>query len=353
MKKRNGQMRILESLIACGLILMSYAFLSKSSSFISTQNDSELKNTANNVLNVLENDQLLISIKNDELFWKTKIQEIIRSTIPPNVYYNVTFKSLTSNTTIGEPVTNINDVTKLGELYAESIQGVYSLSYPIVQKTNVLIDIILVMDRSGSMSWYIPGDPQPKIYYTKLAAKNFINRLNVTADKAGLTSFATDSRIDSSLTGNFDYVKTKIDALWASGSTNLAGGIDKANIEFQNNGRTDSFKVMIILTDGKANWWDGNPGGQNERLGAEYAIEKAEVAKNMGIKIFTIGLGASDYLNETLLETIQTDGYFKAPSAQDLDTIYQSIADRITSEVKYDVILIQVTVMKPLEGVSR
>ena len=353
MKKRNGQMRILEAIIACGLIIMSYTFLSKSSSFISTQNNSELKNTANNVLNVLENDQLLIDIKNAELYWKTKIHEIISSTIPPNVYYNVTFKSLTTNTTIGEPISNINNVTLLRELYSESIQGVYSFSYPIVQKADVKIDIILVMDRSGSMSWYIPGDPQPKIYYTKLAAKNFIDRLNVTADKTGLTSFATDSRIDASLTNNYPYVKTKIDSLSASGSTNLMGGIDKANIEFQNNGRTDSVKVMIILTDGKANWWDGNSGGQNERLGAEYAIEKADVSKSMGIKIFTIGLGAPDYLNETLLETIQTDGYFKAPSAQDLDTIYQTIADRIMSEVKYDVILIQVTVMKPLEGVIR
>jgi hypothetical protein len=353
MKKRNGQMRILEAMIACGLILMSYAFLAKSSSFISTQNDSELKNTANNVLNVLENDQLLIGIKNDELVWKTKIQEIISSTIPPNVYYNVTFRSLISNATIGEPVSNINNVTQLRELYAESIQGVYSFSYPIVQKSNVLIDVILVMDRSGSMSWYIPGDPQPKIYYTKLAAKNFINRLNVTADKAGLTSFATDSRTDASLSNNYNYVKTKIDSLYASGSTNLMGGINKANIEFQANGRTDSVKVMIILTDGKANWYDGYHGNENEQLGAQYAIEKANVAKNMGIKIFTIGLGASDYLNETLLETIQTDGYFKAPSAQDLDTIYQSIADRIMSEVKYDIILIQVTVMKSLEGVNR
>jgi Mg-chelatase subunit ChlD len=353
MKKRNGQMRILEAIIACGLIIMSYTFLSKSSSFITTQNSSELKNTANNVLNVLENDQLLISIQSDELNWKTKLQEIISSTIPPNVYYNVTFKSITSNTTIGEPITNINDVTQLRELYSESIQGVYSFSYPIVQKTDVMIDVIMIMDRSGSMSWYIPGDPQPKIYYTKLAAKNFISRLNVTADKAGLTSFATDSRLDTILTNNYASVKTKIDSLYASGSTNLMGGINKANIEFQNNGRADSVKVMVILTDGKANWWDGNSGWQDERRAAEYAIEKADVAKSMGIKIFTIGLGAPDYLNETLLETIQTDGYFKAPSAQDLDTIYQTIADRIMSEVKYDTILIQVTVMKPLEGVTR
>src|SRR4030042_2789084 len=272
MKKRSGQMRILKAIIACGLIVMSYTFLSKSSSFITTQNNSELKSTANNVLNVLENDQLLISIKNDELYWRTKIQEIISSTIPPNVYYNVTFKSIITNTTIGEPVSNINNVTQLSELYSESIQGVYSFSYPIVQKTNVMIDVVLVMDRSGSMSWYIPGDPQPKIYYTKLAAKNFIGRLNVTADKAGLTSFATDSRIDSSLTNNYASVKTKIDSLIASGSTNLMGGINKANIEFQNNGRADSVKVMIILTDGKANWWDGNSGWQDERLGAEYAI---------------------------------------------------------------------------------
>jgi len=58
-------------------------------------------------------------------------------------------------------------------------------------------------------------------------------------------------------------------------------------------------------------------------------------------------LGAQDYLNETLLKQIQTDGYFFAPSATDLDSIYQAIAEDLILEVKYDVVLITITLMKP------
>lgn len=353
MKKRSGQMRILEAFIACGLILMAYAFLSKSNTIVATQENSGLQSMSANLLNVLQNQELLMNINPNNIYWKTQLAEIVRSVIPPNVYYNITFQSLVTNKTIGEPVTNIDDTINMQQLNANSIYGIYSYSYPVLQKTDTPLDVIMVMDRSGSMSWYIPGDSHPKIYYTKISAKNFIDRMNSTIDKAGLSSFATDSKLDIGLTSSYSIVKSKIDSLIASGSTNMMGGIKKANAEFQTNGRSEAVKVMIILTDGVANWWDGNTGGQNEQLGSYYAQQQADIAKNAGTKIFTIGLGDPSYLNETLLKNIQTDGYFRAPSAQDLERIYQSIADKIMSEVKYDVIGVQVELMKPIEGLTK
>lgn len=348
MRNRRGQMRIMEALIACLLILFAYLFLSRTT--VSSEKNFELRTMSENLLNTLKNQDLLVHIINNKPGWKSELNEIVRSILPPNVYYNITFRSLATNTTIGEPITNINFWDNLNNTNSATAQGVYTFSYPFVQVTDVLLDIVMVMDRSGSMNYKIPGDPQPKIYYTKLAAINFINRLNTSTDRVGLTSFSTTSTTDASLTFDHAYVKTKINALSPSGWTNMMGGINKANLLFTSSGRTNATWVMIILSDGVANWWDGNPGPDNEILGCRYAAQKAQIAKDMGIRIYTIGLGAPDYLNETLLKEIQTNGYYFAPSAQDLDSIYQAIAEDLIYSVKYDVILITVTLTKPILG---
>ncbi|MGQ9679323.1 MAG: vWA domain-containing protein [Candidatus Bathyarchaeia archaeon] len=342
-----GQMRIIEALIACLIILFAYFFLSRTS--VSSQKNVELTSISQNLLSTLENQDLLISIIEDDSDWASKLDEIIRAILPPDIFYNVTFRSLVTGESIGG-VTNLNFWNNVSHTDSVTVQGVYTFSYPYVQLTDILLDIVMVMDRSGSMNWKIPGDPQPKIYYTKLAANNFIDRLNTTTDRVGLTSFATTSTIDAYLTFDHSYVKSKVNSLNPSGWTNMEGGINKANVLFDDYGRENATWVMIILSDGVANWWDGNPGPENEALGCRYAAEKAQVAKDMGVKIYTIGLGDPSYLNETLLREIQTDGYYFAPSAQDLNSIYQSIAEDLIYDVKYDMILITVTLMQPVYG---
>jgi hypothetical protein len=287
-----------------------------------------------------------VGVIDEDSNWKTQLNEIIKASLPPNTYYNITFTSLLTGDNIGSPISNY-DAAMLGEYNTVSVNGVYSLSYPVLQETNTPIDVMLVIDRSGSMSDRIPGDTNSKLYYAKLAARNFISKLDSETDTVGLASFATTSTLNSGLTSSFSTVNTQINALAASGSTNLMGGINKANVEFTDHLDNDRAQVMIILTDGVANYWDGHSGSQNEYWGCRYAEEKADET-DASIKVFTIGLGSTSYLNQTLLQNIQTDGYYYSPSAQDLDNIYQSIADRILSSVSYDVILVQVTLKEPL-----
>jgi len=343
-------MRIVEAFFACILILSTYSFVSFYSSTISGVKREELDTMVQNMLVTLENQQLLISITENDPNWQYEIKDILNNILPPDILYNITFKSLISNATYGDAITNIMYNDNGTQYNLASANGLYTLSYPMLQKTDILLDVTMVMDRSGSMSWELEGDPQPKIYYTKLAATNFIDRLNMTTDRVGLTSFGTDSRIDAYLTFDHAYAKSKVNALNPNGWTNMEGGINKANTIFSGYGRDNATWVMIVLSDGVANWWDGNPGPYNEVLGCRYAAEKAEITKDLGVKIYTIGLGDPSYLNETLLREIQTNGYYFAPSAQDLDSIYQAIAEDLIFEVRYDVILIQITLMKPIGG---
>jgi hypothetical protein len=346
-KLRRGQMRILEAIIACIMILTTYFFIQRSNYSVTVQSKTELKKTADNLLNTLENQDLLVGVIDGDSNWEVQLNEIIRASIPSNVYYNVTFTSLLSGNSLGVPITNISNATLVSQYNTVSTNGVYSLSYPVLKQKPISVDVMLVIDKSGSMNDRLPGDTHTKLYYAKLAAQNFLTKLK-TSDRVGLSSFESVSILNKGLTSDFTAVSLAINSLNYGGSTNLMGGINKATTEIVSHGNVTHTYVMIVLTDGVANYWDNYHGSQNERLGCQYAEGKAQEAKEQNIKIFSIGLGSHTSLNETLLQHIQTNGYYYAPSAQDLDNIYQSIADQILSSVSYDVVLVQVTLKEPL-----
>ena len=86
-------------------------------------------------------------------------------------------------------------------------------------------DIVLVLDRSGSMT----GQPLADL---KLGAKTFIDIIAEatqgssdfigSGSRIGLVSFASGASIGMPLTDNVESLKNAVDALTASGSTNHA-----------------------------------------------------------------------------------------------------------------------------------
>ena len=61
----------------------------------------------------------------------------------------------------------------------------------------------------------------------------------------------------------------------------------------------------------------------------DYALGKAQIAAQMGYKIFTIGLGEKEEINEEMLQEIADltgANYYHAPEGKDLKEIYETIA---------------------------
>lgn len=113
--------------------------------------------------------------------------------------------------------------------------------------------------------------------------------------------------------------------------TNIGGGLKKAREQFETlpaseNGRN---RFIILLTDGITNVSDV-PGLTPQ----QFALQQADAAQDMDVKIFVIGLGV--YVNESDLRAIASpDGqggmlYFGA-RASDLQDIYNRIAEQIIS----------------------
>lgn len=115
------------------------------------------------------------------------------------------------------------------------------------------IDVVMVMDRSGSMEG-------ARMTSAKSAANTFIENMKAGNNQVGLVSFATDTTKDQTLTNDFDGVKVKVNKLNADGATQMRRALYEGITEVQSHGRSGAVKAVILLTDGDWNY-DGSPLG--------------------------------------------------------------------------------------------
>jgi len=194
------------------------------------------------------------------------------------------------------------------------------------------LDVMLVLDRSGSMAGQKMAD-------LKVAAKFFVDKLDENYDQAGLVSYSRFATLDQTLlimtAANKNTLKDNIDNLCGnfnlcSGSTNIGDAIAEATSELTSvRSREDAAKVQILLSDGIAN----EPWGEDP---VQYTIDKAKEACLENIKIYTISLGGD--ANRALMQRvadITLGKEYYAPSSEDLQDIFDEISKEITVASDY------------------
>jgi hypothetical protein len=288
-------------------------------------------------------------------FTEAQLKTLISTLLPPSSVFTVYFGSSMTNSTLLN-ATNMGSSLYSG-LNAFSAYGTFTISLPLSQLEYQPVDVMLVMDVSGSMGEDY-NTTHTKLDMAKAAAESFIGQLNMSRDRVGLASFSTGATIDCLLTNETAVINSEIDGLNSNGYTNIGGGISKANEEFVNDGRPEAVWVMILLSDGVANYYYDEEGGlvhdttanstHSGQYAAQYAVEQADCAKilmDKGVRIYTIGLGSA-YLDEDLLKQLAFDEskYFNAPTAADLAEIYELISKDILLQVRYDIVIIQLDI---------
>lgn len=189
------------------------------------------------------------------------------------------------------------------------------------------LDIMLVLDRSGSMGGQ-------KLADAKNAAKSFVDKLNGAYDQAGLASFSTAAALNQRLLimngTNKTTLKNRIDSLGANGYTNIGDAIAIATTELASaRAKTGAARVQVLLSDGNPN----RPTGVDAN---QYAIDKAKQACRNSTTIYTISLGSD--ANRTLMQAIAniTSGKeYYAPTSGQLQEIFDGIASEITVSQNY------------------
>ncbi len=196
-------------------------------------------------------------------------------------------------------------------------------------------DIVLILDRSGSMT----GEPLSDM---KLGAKTFIDLIDEATDSSkdgqigsgsrmGVVSFSNSAVADTQLITSVDALKTAVDSLNAGGSTNHADAFTKAVQLFDPT--SANAKVMVMFTDG------------NTTAGAPPA-PVAAAARAQGIIIYCIGLIGSDGFDVNALNDWATDPDAShvavTPDAADLEELFAELAANISKPGATDIVINEV-----------
>lgn len=334
-------------MIACTILIAGVMATTHFTNQIRVDEGSDLEETGQKVMRILNNQQLMTQIILDEPNLGSKLRSLLETLLLPNTLYNLTLRSELSGNQLTQ-MTNIIDPSSISKANAITLVNIATVSLPLTKAVNSQLDVILIIDISGTMYEPELQDPQQrsKLYFAKEAAKAFIDQLNMTSDRVGITSFSDNGTLNSPLTNDFAGAKLVIDGLQGHGLTNMGQAIEAANDEFASHKRTSATLAFILLTDGVAN----RP--CSPQYARQYALSESLKAKACHVAIFTIGLGRKSgsegtaYFDESFLQQIQTDGYYYSPSATQLGDIYMAIVQDLLFTIRYDIISIRLTLVR-------
>ena len=206
-----------------------------------------------------------------------------------------------------------------------------------LQEKNIeIIDIVLVIDISSSM---LATDFQPnRLEVVKKTAKDFINQRK--GDRLGILVFAGESFIQCPLTIDNEVLLSLMSEIKVAQQSydGTAIGMAIANATNRLRNSDAKSKVMILLSDGSNNAGELDPN------------TAADLAKQFGIKIYTIGAGTNqdvsfipgrgyirNEIDEVTLQSIakRTNGqYFRATNVSGLQDVYNTINELEKTEIE-------------------
>ncbi len=216
---------------------------------------------------------------------------------------------------------------------------------------NLIKDVILVLDNSGSMK---KNDPQ---FLTKHAVTEFINNLDEST-RVSIVIFDQDVRTAVPLTEiSSSSRQGLLDSLsqinYKGLYTNSPAAIESAIYDLKNNAREDARKVIVFMTDGIVD--TGNADRDLEKtkwLKEDLAADAADA----GIKIF--GIAFTENADFELIQSLaqKTDGeYYRALMADDLQNVFSKLNTLINKPDEPEVIeqpkIIETVVEKIIERV--
>merc|ERR1719262_1625438 len=116
------------------------------------------------------------------------------------------------------------------------------------------LDMLVLIDGSGSVNWYGPGFEQERSFTKKLFE---LMSFGAEGAKAGVILFSWEAELVSPMTTNQQDLIDAVDGMvWPHWNTDTAAALVMAKTELTNSGRAEVSKqstIVFLLTDGNAN----------------------------------------------------------------------------------------------------
>lgn len=192
-----------------------------------------------------------------------------------------------------------------------------AISYGEEETTQVAAS--LQIDRSGSMGGVMSEARQGGIAFVEQTTD---------ADRVSVVSYASNPRVDQSLTSDRRAAVTAIERLNPGGSTNIGGAMN-AGLSTLDSAPNGTAKAAILMTDGRR-----NRGPSRDEILNDIVPQYNE----RGICIYTIGFtsGADEQLLQDIAEAADCGGYQFAGEAgetEDIRNTLQSVFTDIAGDV--------------------
>jgi len=181
-------------------------------------------------------------------------------------------------------------------------------------------DIVLVMDRSGSMS----GD---KLLAARRAATTFLEPLDTRIHQVAVVSFADGATLDAAFGSGLGAAVDALAALRADGGTNVAASLATAMAHLEAAGRPDALPVIVLATDGHSTA-GGDPTGI------------ASAARAAGIVLYAIGIGVDVDAGALRALAGAPERTFLAARPGDLYTVYEQLQRLIASSLAGNLVIV-------------
>ncbi|HHT50946.1 MAG TPA: VWA domain-containing protein [Eubacteriaceae bacterium] len=215
------------------------------------------------------------------------------------------------------------------------------------------VDVVLVIDKSGSMNEKSSFSSYSRLYYAKEAAVNFAAKVlgdgGIPGSRVSLVTFSGPSSTTGNgaqsqaqtvrgLTNNLNQLTNDINGITAIGGTNTEAGFLQGRSVIENSDNPNSNKVVIMFTDGLPTASNGNRYAESTDINHIHNQRALEAGKGIyqdGVAdVFTIGLlqgmnTAERNLALQILQQTQNKGWYEAPTAQDLDQIFDEISNQL------------------------
>jgi Ca-activated chloride channel homolog len=164
-------------------------------------------------------------------------------------------------------------------------------------------DLMLALDLSGSMAtqdFSVRGQPIDRFRVVRAVARRFV--LDRHGDRVGLVLFGTRAFLQAPVTPDLAAVATLLDEseVGLAGENTAIGDAIGLAVKHLRDRPADE-RVLVLLSDGVSNAGALDPG------------KAAELARDAGVRIYTIGVGSNDRVLSTPF------GRQRIPGATDLD----------------------------------